>query len=514
MAFETFTPLIVYPADGVFTEFAIPDKFYDASDVKVFYVDDDGLETQYDFGTDYSVVVTATDPTPPARKSGKAVFVTPPINGGKVVVFVWPDSDQDQPFEGRPVTPRQNERVHDRHAMRDAALRELLFRGYRSTLDATPALRYIVAGREGYVPTWDIDGNLIEGPTVGQVATVAEFIDQINIVAGIEAEVVIVAGNAANINLVAGSIANVNIVGANIASVVTVATNIASVNTVAANIAAVNNVSVNMAAVLDAVNQANAAAASATLAQRWATEAEDVPVTTGPNRYSAFHWAQKAAALVASAFVSAVAGFTTKATPVAADLFGFVQASDTTGRKLTWAQLFVAMFTETVTTLSTAQQAQARKNIGLEFGYPMIHVEDRKASGGTTPATTASGNVIRVLNTVVLNEITGASLASNAVTLPAGSYQYEARAPAYAVGRHKIYLRNETAAAAIKHGSGAYNTPASGVQTDSEVSGKFTLAVTSAVAIYHFTEGSGNFGVPGNFGIEEVYAELKIWKLK
>lgn len=42
----------------------------------------------------------------------------------------------------------------------------------------------------------------------------------------------------------------------------------------------------------------NAAASSATLAQRWANEAEDVPVSGG--LFSAFHWAQKAAGVVAS----------------------------------------------------------------------------------------------------------------------------------------------------------------------------------------------------------------------
>lgn len=265
MAFETLTPLISYPADGVTTTFAIPDKFYDASDVKLFFVDAAGLEGQFDFGTDYSVVITATDPTPPARKSGNVVLVTPPAIGISLVVFIWPDSDQDQPFEGQPVTPRQNERVHDRHAMRDASLRELLFRGFRAPLNAPPALRYIEVGAPGRVPVYapDGSGSLVEGPTVGEVLLVSEIVPEIIAVAAISAQVVAVAGNSANINIVAGNITNVNLVGANIASVVTVAANITPVNVVATNITSVNTIASNMAALLAVPGAAAASAAAA-----------------------------------------------------------------------------------------------------------------------------------------------------------------------------------------------------------------------------------------------------------
>lgn len=43
------------------------------------------------------------------------------------------------------------------------------------------------------------------------------------------------------------------------------------------------------------------AAASEAKAAKWAEEAEDVPVETGPNQYSAFHWAQKAASSAGAA---------------------------------------------------------------------------------------------------------------------------------------------------------------------------------------------------------------------
>lgn len=48
-----------------------------------------------------------------------------------------------------------------------------------------------------------------------------------------------------------------------------------------------------------ASSSAGTAATAATLASRWADEAEDVPVAVGPNRFSAMHWAIKAAASLA-----------------------------------------------------------------------------------------------------------------------------------------------------------------------------------------------------------------------
>lgn len=45
-------------------------------------------------------------------------------------------------------------------------------------------------------------------------------------------------------------------------------------------------------------NEAAASAISAELSEKWAENPEDVPVTVGPNKFSALHWAAKAAATV------------------------------------------------------------------------------------------------------------------------------------------------------------------------------------------------------------------------
>lgn len=164
MAFSAFTPIAVYPGDGSTTEFAIPDWFYDAADVQMFLVDASGTETSLVPGDDFTVSIISTEAVPPARRSGVCNTVLAPAAGTDVVVFIWPGVDQDQPYEGRPVTPRQRERVVDRLAMKDAALRELFSRGFRSPINTAPGLRYIAVGAPGTVPVYDADGNLIQGP--------------------------------------------------------------------------------------------------------------------------------------------------------------------------------------------------------------------------------------------------------------------------------------------------------------------------------------------------------------
>ncbi|RUW24663.1 glycosyl hydrolase family 28-related protein [Mesorhizobium sp. M4B.F.Ca.ET.013.02.1.1] len=95
-----------------------------------------------------------------------------------------------------------------------------------------------------------------------------------------------------------------------------------NIDTVAQNIGAVNTAAANMAAIIAAPAQAAAAAASATsasaavfVANKWATEAEDVPVNDGvnPSGFSAFHWMRKALGYATSASAAAIAAATSAA---------------------------------------------------------------------------------------------------------------------------------------------------------------------------------------------------------
>ena len=67
------------------------------------------------------------------------------------------------------------------------------------------------------------------------------------------------------------------------------------------------------------------------------------------------------------------------------------------------------------------------------FESQLLHVRDEKASG-TDGGTSANGIVDRDLNTVKVNEITGASLSSNQITLPSGTYYVEGMTATFAGG--------------------------------------------------------------------------------
>lgn len=145
---------------------------------------------------------------------------------------------------------------------------------------------------------------------------------------------------------------------------------------------------------------------------------------------------------------------------------------------------------------------------------PLLHVRDEKASGTAGGSITAGSWYTRDLNTVKTNEITGASLASNEITLPAGTFECDARVPAFRTNSHKARLYNTTGAATLLVGSSEYAGQAGNYGTTwSAVRGRFTLASSSVIRIEHRASVGGdvaNKGLASSYGEVEVYAEIQI----
>lgn len=151
----------------------------------------------------------------------------------------------------------------------------------------------------------------------------------------------------------------------------------------------------------------------------------------------------------------------------------------------------------------------------LRQGYPLLHVRDEKTSGTAAGTFTSGARRTRVLNTEVANQITGASLASNQVTLPAGVYTFEGHAPAFFVALHRLSLRDTTNSVDLGLGENAYDQVGT-VGTSAYIKGDFTLSAQAVIELQHecsVTRGTNGFGLPLTFGEVEVYASLFITQL-
>lgn len=152
---------------------------------------------------------------------------------------------------------------------------------------------------------------------------------------------------------------------------------------------------------------------------------------------------------------------------------------------------------------------------GNSFGAQLFHVRDEKPSGTAGGATTSSTWTARTLNTSVTNEISAASLASNQITLPAGTYFIEARAPCYN-SLHKAKLKNVTDASDTIIGSSASGPTSFGGVSDSTIQGRFTIAGTKIFEIQQYVINPGSsdaLGLAVSSGAIEVYTDVLIWKV-
>jgi len=151
----------------------------------------------------------------------------------------------------------------------------------------------------------------------------------------------------------------------------------------------------------------------------------------------------------------------------------------------------------------------------LTVAIPTLYIEDQKAANTAGGTFTSGAWQKRDLNTVVTNEITGASLASSQITLPAGTYEARFSCPAFAVSRHKAKLYNVTASANIILGS-SEDSPPTGSVDKSFGFGRFTLAVQSVLELRHqcqITYATYGLGVESNFAVIEVYSQIEIRKI-
>lgn len=137
----------------------------------------------------------------------------------------------------------------------------------------------------------------------------------------------------------------------------------------------------------------------------------------------------------------------------------------------------------------------------------------------TKASTTAGGTFTqgawrtRDLNTTQINQITGCSLSSNQITLPAGTYFVNSAAPAYNISQSVSRLYNITDSTQTILGKNA--VPIGSVMVDSLLYGVFTIAAQKTFELQHYctvTNTTYGFGHPVNY-TDEVYSVITISKI-
>jgi len=135
-------------------------------------------------------------------------------------------------------------------------------------------------------------------------------------------------------------------------------------------------------------------------------------------------------------------------------------------------------------------------------------------SGGTF---TAGAWRTRDINTTVgTNGISGASIASNQITLPAGTYLIQGSAPAYDVNQHMTRFYNITDSSVAINGGSAYTDATDTVVTRSPFSGVVVISGTKVFEVQHYagtTAATYGFGIAANNGSVETYTQITILKV-
>ncbi len=150
---------------------------------------------------------------------------------------------------------------------------------------------------------------------------------------------------------------------------------------------------------------------------------------------------------------------------------------------------------------------------GPAGGTERLHVQEVQSGGGSSSATSWTA---RVLNTTVANSITGASLASDQITLPAGTYDINAFLTVTSTSGigHKFRLYNVTDASSVLTSSTSRG--AQPVDRMVPLIGQFTISGTKVFEIQGIASAVQAVAWGGTAGIsgeDNVYANVMITKL-
>lgn len=153
----------------------------------------------------------------------------------------------------------------------------------------------------------------------------------------------------------------------------------------------------------------------------------------------------------------------------------------------------------------------------LAVSQQVLHVQEQQPT--STPGGTATSGAWRerTLNTVIENSIPGASLANNNITLPVGTYEIFASAPAYRVGPHRIQIVSLSRGTILIGSNQSSSTAAADSPiTTATVIGRVSVSAVETFSLQHrvyTTMDDYGFGTASLLGTHEVYSEIYIKRI-
>jgi hypothetical protein len=143
-------------------------------------------------------------------------------------------------------------------------------------------------------------------------------------------------------------------------------------------------------------------------------------------------------------------------------------------------------------------------------------VQETQASGTDGGTFTSGAWRTRTLNVTQINTIGSASLASNQVTLPAGTYRVTGSCSGFAVNAHMAAIYNVTNSAFLVYGSQEFVGSADGITTRSDINAVFTISGTKVLEVRHqcqTTRATDGFGRSASFSVPNIYAQMSFEKI-
>jgi hypothetical protein len=140
-----------------------------------------------------------------------------------------------------------------------------------------------------------------------------------------------------------------------------------------------------------------------------------------------------------------------------------------------------------------------------------VAIFNETQASGTNGGASVAAYTKRTLNTTVVNNIAGCSIASSVITLAAGTYEVYAAAPANGgVNRNKLRLQNTSDATTTQVGQNAFATSLATLHT------VFTIASSKNFELQHRCEivvATSGLGIAASFGDSEIYASIMIRRI-